>query len=830
MVVAGFWMLAGRPPALRSVNLIASPGAALNQSATVVLAATALDLDGRNQTANATWTWSVAPEAALRAIPTDRPYELHATAVVAGTIDVTAEAALAGVRARETLHLTVDAVRLTFDALAVAPAGEPVPVSVSAVRPGDGRTVTDYAGTVHFASTDPGLWLPPDYTFLWEDHGTRVFSLTFRTTGPQVLTAADRDAPDVAGSLPVRVDHRPVANFTFEAHPADGRAFTFTSTASDPDGDPLASLAWTFGDGTTESGASVAHTYPGDGPFAVHLTATDAWGLPSVPALRLVANGTVAWFAPLPPDMAIEPGRPFLGSLDFFDLFTPDAPWQEAASHVRVFKMYAGQQEATDSLVSQMIADLDRRGIAIAAEFGALTPPGTCGDGIEGFVGHEETLNALARLASLGGTVRFIAMDEPFAFGSLYDGAGACRWSAERVAYGVKVYIDAVHRVAPDVVVGDVEPIWAGADLAAYEGWLPAFRAVNGYELPFFHMDIDWGRADWPAAAKRLEATARARGIETGIIYNGDWGDTTDASWIGHAEERMAIYEAQNGGRPKDVIFQSWMDKPVYCLPETNAATFTHLIDVYFRNRTALRRDVGPAAPDGTRITSGNLTDATGTPLVGAAVTLTARPQDGPGMYAEYTVTGIVPSGSVEADVAFRVNQECGCVGSADFILYEGRYVEGSETSNRVYNGNFSHGANGWGWWGNGTVGLEPSDRGSGWMLHSVTASTQTLGVNSATFPVTPGAAYTMTIAARIPPSAHGSGYFAVMFLAAQEIRRDLIPFAPATLALGTMITDATGAFHGTMPGLPPFTFLVEATYAGDERFWPAYADATVAP
>jgi len=32
---------------------------------------------------------------------------------------------------------------------------------------------------------------------------------------------------------------------------------------------------------------------------------------------------------------------PFIGSLDFMDLFTPDAPWQEAAKHVQVFKLLA---------------------------------------------------------------------------------------------------------------------------------------------------------------------------------------------------------------------------------------------------------------------------------------------------------------------------------------------------------------------------------------------------------------------------------------------------------------------------------------------------------
>jgi PKD domain len=58
-----------------------------------------------------------------------------------------------------------------------------------------------------------------------------------------------------------------------------GQAFRFGSAgSSDPDGDPIVSRAWNFGDGTTGTGASPAHAYRTTGLKTVRLTITDASG------------------------------------------------------------------------------------------------------------------------------------------------------------------------------------------------------------------------------------------------------------------------------------------------------------------------------------------------------------------------------------------------------------------------------------------------------------------------------------------------------------------------------------------------------------------------
>jgi hypothetical protein len=94
-------------------------------------------------------------------------------------------------------------------AVAVTPAAADhfmicVPAGVSSGTPFDvtvtvvdayGNTVPTYLGTVHFSNTDPdpGVILPPDYTFQASDGGSHVFAagVTLITPGDETLTVAD---------------------------------------------------------------------------------------------------------------------------------------------------------------------------------------------------------------------------------------------------------------------------------------------------------------------------------------------------------------------------------------------------------------------------------------------------------------------------------------------------------------------------------------------------------------------------------------------------------------------------------------------------------------
>ena len=522
------------------------------------------------------------------------------------------------------------------------------------------------------------------------------------------------------------------------------------------------------------------------------------------------------------------------------NLFTENAPWINAAKRVHVFNLNGGwvahfswePDEATDDELRQIITDLNQRGIAIEFEASPLVATDECGRGIEGFFGPEEGLRIVSRLKQMGATVSYVSLDEPFAFGHIYDGPNACRWPPEKIAQQVHDYIMVIKSAYPHAIIGDNEPLWAGVENGELVEWLDTYKAVTGTNLPFIHLDLDFSRVDWPVEAKQLEDAARARGIEFGIFYFGDSGDASDAEWLNKAFERARMYELIVGGKPDHVIFQSWHDRPDFLLPETNPDTFTAMINRYFRTRTVLSLDLGSKAADGSQNATGTLTDVAGASLTDSVVELTMKALDGPGLVAEYTITGTVPAGAIRSDVGFRVNTECGCQGISDFVLYQVRYTEGKEIASRVPNSNFARGLDGWGSWGSGTIQLEPGDQDSGMMmLHIKATPGQDAAINSTSVRVTPGATYTLTFVARISPPSFGSGYFDITFQDAQvELTRERIQLAPALVRIATATTDVQGRYAIHMKSLPRGKLLLEANYAGSNQYWPAYASILLSP
>ena len=304
------------------------------------------------------------------------------------------------------------------------------------------------------------------------------------------------------------------------------------------------------------------------------------------------------WFAPLPP-MPTGPGRMFTGSTDFLDLFAADAAWSTAAGRLHVFKLYGEwvAYHASNEELRTAIEGIRRLGLALAVEAGPLDPPAECGQGIEGFAGTDEGRFIARRIMNAGGRIDLIALDEPLFFASIYDGPQACRWEPARVAAEVGEYIEVMRGLFPQVLVGDTEPLAGASTPAAYTRWLETFRQVNGYDLAFLHMDIDWGRPSWPTQVRAIEDFGRTFGVPVGIIYTGNPQDATDEAWLSIAGERVLRYEGEAGGRPEHVLFQSWHDRPDRALPETEAYTFTGFVRTYFDDRSALglRRE-GPGA------------------------------------------------------------------------------------------------------------------------------------------------------------------------------------------------------------------------------------------
>ncbi len=306
----------------------------------------------------------------------------------------------------------------------------------------------------------------------------------------------------------------------------------------------------------------------------------------------------LVWFAPLPP-LPRNQWREYSGSQDFMALFTQDAPWTNAASHIQVFQL-PGEwvaSVASDVELRQVVADLNRRGLALAVETGALTPGPTCGQGLEGFDGIDTGRKIAARIQKAGGVINLLVLDKPYYFGSLYAGSQACKWEASKIASDIAQFVQAVGIASPGMVTGDTEALTGLAYEKDYQAWLDTYRQVNGVNLGFLHLEVDWSRPTWPDSVKAVQSYGQQVGVPVGIIYSGDAVDQSDAAWLTNAGERIRKYELDSGVQPAQVIFQSRNDKPDFLLPETRPGTFTALIDAYFKDKSALGiQRTGPGA------------------------------------------------------------------------------------------------------------------------------------------------------------------------------------------------------------------------------------------
>jgi hypothetical protein len=112
-----------------------------------------------------------------------------------------------------------------------AVAGTPMTFTVTA-QDAYSNTATSYAGTVHFTSSDTAAALPANSSLA---AGTGSFTVTFKTSGSQTLTATDTSTSSITGGSAVTVSPAAATHFVVSA-PATttaGTAVTVTVTALD---------------------------------------------------------------------------------------------------------------------------------------------------------------------------------------------------------------------------------------------------------------------------------------------------------------------------------------------------------------------------------------------------------------------------------------------------------------------------------------------------------------------------------------------------------------------------------------------------------------------
>jgi sugar lactone lactonase YvrE len=95
------------------------------------------------------------------------------------------------------------ATHLSITAPATASIGVAVSVTVTALD-AYGNIATGYLGTIHFTSNDSKAILPSNYTFVAADAGVHTFTVTFKSTGTETLTATDTHTGSIKGSASVK--------------------------------------------------------------------------------------------------------------------------------------------------------------------------------------------------------------------------------------------------------------------------------------------------------------------------------------------------------------------------------------------------------------------------------------------------------------------------------------------------------------------------------------------------------------------------------------------------------------------------------------------------
>jgi hypothetical protein len=326
------------------------------------------------------------------------------------------------------------------------------------------------------------------------------------------------------------------------------------------------------------------------GAFSIALTAVSS----------VTAGAQEVWLGGVDP-VVLKAQKHIDTPRDFMNLFQPDAPWKTAASGLKAFKisMQFGLR-APDDQLDALIGDLKRRHIALAFEAGLLDGDERCGKGVEGYAAPKGVEALAKRVSSHGGTIDYIAMDEPVWFGHALSGGAHCHDPIPAVVAQVAERVEILRRYFPNIQIGDTEPINSSPyamsqdprfvdDVMAFADQL---QQKTGVKLAFIHADIAW-KWNWRPTLEAMSEQARARGIRFGVICDGDEDVGGDEAWVRQALERCQAVAADPKAAPNQWIVQSWETLPTKMLPETDPGSLTFevkQIEASFKGAASRRR------------------------------------------------------------------------------------------------------------------------------------------------------------------------------------------------------------------------------------------------
>ncbi len=272
------------------------------------------------------------------------------------------------------------------------------------------------------------------------------------------------------------------------------------------------------------------------------------------------------WMAPIYVDNA---GNPM--SEDYLNLFYEEERWEDARGYVDVFQFYDlnfWYNYFSNKQVNDMVTKLNEWDINIALESGAVKDWGCTAE-----ITYQVTANAINEIKRNGGKVKYISMDEPY-----YAGVQWCNLNRDQTLDQVVDYVNKIKKLDNTILVGSIEP-YPAFTKEELKAWIVGFRQKAGYELPFFHIDVDRNRRDFKMKdVKELKEFCEDRGIDFGVIFiDNSWSATTDKEFY-DSTMYWANSVISEMGKPKNIIIQTWSSKPDYNLPDNSGHSFTHLI------------------------------------------------------------------------------------------------------------------------------------------------------------------------------------------------------------------------------------------------------------
>ncbi len=231
----------------------------------------------------------------------------------------------------------------------------------------------------------------------------------------------------------------------------------------------------------------------------------------------------------------------------------PEIQWPITGNYTQYYNVAAQWFRFNSAQeIDALLNGLAQAGLGLQVESGVLSPNG-CGQGVEGF-NASDLIKAASIVRQHGGTIDRVTMDEPYYYGSLYNGPNACHWPKGEVARQAATTIAKVGTVFPEMIVGDAEPILMPWDsnkwISLYPAWAAAYQAASGNPLAFFMADIP---PSCPAcmAGPLIQGAAafHAMGIQFGAFY-GPNNQNSNAVWMSNAKS-LASYFREQGLSPR---------------------------------------------------------------------------------------------------------------------------------------------------------------------------------------------------------------------------------------------------------------------------------------